>query len=110
MVFFRSDTGKEPVKEWLRGLAPEDRKIIGEDVKTAEFGWPIGMPTVKSLGKDLWEIRSRISDKREARILFAVTKGHMILLHGFIKKTQKTPSGDMEMAIKRWKKCKDGSV
>jgi len=102
--FYRSNAGKEPVKEWLRDntlLSRADRKAIGEDIKTAELGWPIGMPTVEKLDKDLWEMRTHISNKRIARVLFTVYNKHMILLHGFIKKSRKTPKEDMKLAKRR---------
>jgi phage-related protein len=101
--FYRSDTGREPVREWLKGLAAEDRKAIGEDIKDVEFSWPIGMPLVGSLGRELWEVRSRLPRGRIARVLFCVEQGRMVLLHGFIKKTQKTPRHDIDVALKRKK-------
>ena len=73
--FYRSDSGREPVREWLKGLEPEDRKVIGEDIKDVEFSWPIGMPLVSSLGRDLWEVRSRLPRGRIARVLFCVEQG-----------------------------------
>ncbi len=82
-------------------MAPEDRKIIGEDIKDVEFSWPTGMPLVRSLGKGLWEVRSDLTQGRIARVLFCVQHGRMVLLHGFIKKTQKTPDADLELALKR---------
>jgi phage-related protein len=101
--FYRSDAGREPVREWLKDLAPEDRKAIGEDIKDVEFAWPIGMPLVRPLGNGLWEVRSSLSGGRIARVIF--TEGHdgMVLLHGFIKKTRKTPKRDLDLALKRKK-------
>jgi phage-related protein len=84
-------------------LDPDDRKIIGEDVKDVEFSWPIGMPLVRSLGNPLWEVRSDITHGRIARIIFCVVEDQMVLLHGFIKKTQKTPKSDINLAWKRMK-------
>ena len=101
--FYQSRAGAEPVRDWLRELDEEDRKVIGEDIATVEFGWPVGMPLARSLGDGLWEVRSSLPSKREARIIFAVIGERMILLHGFIKKTQKTPRGDLAMAHKRLK-------
>lgn len=95
--------GREPVREWLRGLEPEDRKAIGEDIKDVEFSWPVGMPLVRSLGHDLWEVRCHLPRGRIARVLFCVDRGSMVLLHGFIKKTQKTAQGDIALALKRIK-------
>lgn len=99
--FCRSERNREPVREWLRSLDPADRRIIGEDIKEVEFSWPLGMPLVRSLGRDLWEVRSRLVDGRTSRIIFCVDKGRMVLLHGFIKKSRKTPKKDIDLAIKR---------
>jgi phage-related protein len=101
--FYRSDSGREPVREWLKELALEDRKVIGEDIKDVEFSWPIGMPLVRSLGNELWEVRSRLQRGRIARVIFCVEQGSMILLHGFMKKSQKTPQQDIDLALKRKK-------
>jgi len=101
--FYRSDTGREPVREWLKGLKPEDRKVIGEDIKDVEFSWPIGMPLVRSLGRELWEVRSSLLGGRIARVVFCIERERMVLLHGFIKKTQKTPQHDIDLALKRGK-------
>jgi phage-related protein len=102
--FYRLDSGREPVREWLKGLEPEDRKAIGEDIKYVEFSWPIGMPLVRSLGRELWEVRSRLPRGRIARVIFCVMRGRMVLLHGFIKKSRKTPQRDIDLALQR----KDG--
>jgi phage-related protein len=99
--FYRSDGGREPVREWLKGLDAEDRRLIGEDIKDVEFSWPIGMPLVDSLGRELWEVRSRLPHGRIARIIFCVEPGQMVLLHGFIKKTRKTPQRELDLADKR---------
>lgn len=99
--FFRSGSGREPVRDWLKSLEAEDRKTIGEDIKDVEFSWPIGMPLVRSLGSELWEVRSSLKQVRLARILFCIEHESMVLLHGFIKKTQKTSSHDLELALKR---------
>lgn len=102
-VFYQLSSGREPVREWLKALADEDRKIIGEDIKDVEFSWPIGMPLCRALGKGLWEVRSEITQGRIARVLFCIHDSRMVLLHGFIKKTQRTPAGDLELATKRKK-------
>ena len=100
VLFYKTQSGKEPVREWLKSLTHDDKKIIGEDIKTVQFGWPIGMPVVRKLDKGLWEVRSRLN-KRIARIIFTVENDAMVLLHGFIKKSQKTPKDDLELAKKR---------
>jgi phage-related protein len=89
------------VREWLKKLVPEDRKIIGEDIKDVEFAWPIGMPLVRSLGHGLWEVRSNLTGGKIARVLFTEAHGSMVLLHGFVKKTQQTPKQDLELALFR---------
>lgn len=99
--FFKSGNDNEPVKNWLRSLSSNDRKIIGVDIKTVELGWPIGMPLVRKLNKGLWEVRSDLYEGCIGRVLFTV-KGHdMVLLHGFIKKSQKTPKKDLNLANNR---------
>lgn len=100
-VFYESGSGNMPVREWLLGLDREDRRIIGEDIATVEFGYPIGMPVCRNLGNGLYEVRSSISDGRIARVIFLVKRGYMVLLHGFIKKTQKTTKQDIDLASKR---------
>lgn len=99
--FYRSNRGREPVREWLKSLDVEDRRVIGEDIKDVEFSWPIGMPLVDSLGRGIWEVRSRLARGRIARVLFCVEQDSMVLLHGFMKKTQKTPKQDIDLALKR---------
>lgn len=101
--FYQTATGNEPVRDWLQTLDDEDKKTIGEDIATVEFAWPVGMPTCKSLGSGLWEVRTSLPSKREARIIFAVNEERMVLLHGFIKKAQKTPKSDLDLAKKRLK-------
>ena len=101
--FYRSDSGREPVRDWLKSLDLANRRVIGEDIKDVEFSWPIGMPLVRSLGGGLWEVRSTLPQGRIARILFCVAGGQMVLLHAFIKKTQKTPKPDIDLALKRMK-------
>lgn len=98
--FFRADSGVEPVREWLRELSAQDRKTIGADMKTVQLGWPLGMPLVRKLDRDLWEVRIHLMD-RIARILFTVSDGMMVLLHGFIKKSQATPKSDLKLAKDR---------
>lgn len=101
--FYRTAAGKEPVREWLvEQVSHAARKAIGMDIKTVQFGWPIGMPIVRKLKPDLWEVRSAIPEGT-ARVLFTVTGVHMVLLHGFVKKTQATPKADLALAVLRMK-------
>lgn len=100
VVFFRTEAGNEPVREWLLGLAREDRKTVGEDIKTAQFGWPLGMPLIRKLATGLWEVRSHVSTGI-ARVMFTVDGQTMVLLHGFQKKSQRTPPADLMTAKQR---------
>ena len=93
-VFFRSESGSEPVREWLKSLPKDERKAIGEDIAYVQFKWPIGKPRVDHLRGAVWEVRTSLAN-RIARTLFAVEGRQMVLLHGFIKKTQRTPSEDI---------------
>ena len=100
VAFFRTASGNEPACEWLKSLPREERRIIGEDIKTVQFGWPLGMPLVRKLDRGLWEVRIRLPDGI-ARIMFTAGESRMILLHGFIKKSQKTPPQEMALAKTR---------
>jgi phage-related protein len=100
VIFYRTLSGREPVREWLKSLSSADRKLIGEDIKTVQYGFPLGMPLVRKLQPQLWEVRSALPD-RIARTLFTIDGQYIVLLHGFIKKTQKTPPEDLELALKR---------
>ena len=100
VLFFRTARGSEPVREWLLEMPAEDRKTIGTDIKTVQFGWPLGMPPIRKLAPDLWEVRSRLTNQI-ARVLFTVVDQEMVLLHGFIKKSQKTPGEDLDLAKSR---------
>lgn len=104
-AFYTTDTGKRPVRDWLMELTPEDRKAIGEDIATLEFCWPVGKPKCSPMKgvKGLWEIRSNISSDRIARVFFVLIGNQMVLLHGFVKKTQKTPDKELNLAIARMK-------
>jgi len=102
-AFFATGNGNRPVREWLYSLDEEDRRLIGVDIATAEFAWPVGMPLCRAMGNGLWEIRSSISNGRIARVIFAVVNVQMILLHGFVKKSRKTRKSDLELALQRKK-------
>jgi phage-related protein len=102
VVFYKTETGNEPVREWLKSMPKEDRKTIGADILTAQYAWPVGKPLVDNLGDGIWEIRSRVRN-RIARTLFAVVDEKIVLLHGFIKKQQKSPQDEVALAMKRKK-------
>lgn len=104
--FFETAAGQKPVRVWLLELNATDRRTIGYDVQTVEFGWPLGMPTCRALGGGLWEVRSNLSNGTVGRVIFCIVSGEMVLLHGFIKKTQKTPPHDLDLADKRRKEIR----
>ena len=99
--FYRNENGTEPVRDWLKSLSKEERFLIGADIKTVEFGWPIGMPTCRPMGDGLFEVRTNLPQNKIARVLFCFYAGKMILLHGFIKKSQKTPKQQLDLALER---------
>jgi len=100
VVFYRLASGREPVREWLKQLGPASRKRVGEDLFTLQLGWPVGMPLARKIEAGLWELRSNIP-RGIARIMFTEKKGLLILLHGFIKKSQKLPASDLALARRR---------
>ena len=106
VLFFRLDSGREPVREWLKDLSKEERKTIGEDVKTLQFGWPVGMPLARKLAPELWEVKSSLGS-RIARVIFTVFEQRIVLLHGFVKKTRKTPPQDLALAKRRLRKLRE---
>jgi phage-related protein len=108
VFFYRTEAGGEPVREWLKSLPlVEDRKKIGEDIRTVEYGWPVGMPVCRPLGDGIYEVRTSLGQNRIARVMFYIdSRGRMVLLHGFIKKTRATPHGDLELAKRNKEKHK----
>ncbi|WP_175921323.1 type II toxin-antitoxin system RelE/ParE family toxin [Burkholderia latens] len=100
--FFRTARGNEPVREWLDALGQIERRTIGEEIKTVQLGWPLGMPLVRKMAKDLWEIRVTLPT-RNARVLFTVVGNTMVLLHAFFKQSQPTPSDDLDVSVARLK-------
>ena len=107
VVFYRTSGGAEPVLDWLRSLPTEDRRRLGIDLATVQFAWPIGMPLCRNLGEGLWEVRSPLPSRRIARLIFFVHEGRIGVVHGFIKKTQKTPSDDLDLARRRMKEMQE---
>jgi phage-related protein len=98
--FFASDTGNEPVRDWLRTLNVRERRVVGEDIKTVQIGWPLGMPLVRKMAANLYEVRIALPG-RIARVLFTIVDEQMVLLHGFIKKSRATPRVDLDIAKAR---------
>lgn len=98
--FFRTTEGREPVRDWLKSLPKQERKVIGDEIRTVQFGWPIGMPLVRKLGAGLWEVRVSLPN-RIGRVLFTIVDREAVLLHGFIKKSQQIPARDLAVARQR---------
>ncbi len=103
LVFFRNETGSEPVRDWLKGLGEGERHAIGKDLLRAQWRWPVGMPLCRPMGKGLWEVRTKLPGNHAARVLISFYQGHLVALHGFIKKTRATPDDDLKLARKRQK-------
>lgn len=103
VIFYRTSTRVEPVRDWLRSLPEEDRRKIGVALATAQVGWPVGLPLCRALGGGLWEVRSSLPSRRIARLLFCIHEKRIGIAHGFIKKTQQTPQDELDLARKRMK-------
>ena len=103
VIFFQLDSGREPVRDWLKSLDRHNRKLVGEDIKTLQFGWPVGMPIARKVADDLWELRSRLK-AGIARTFFTVYAENIVLLHGFVKKAQKTPAKELAVSKRRLSK------
>jgi phage-related protein len=106
IIFYQTAAGSEPVREWLKSLDVADRNAVGQDLMRVQFGWPVGMPICRPLDTGLWEVRSTLSENREARVLFFFHEGRMGIVNGFIKKSQKTPQSELDLARKRMKEMK----
>jgi phage-related protein len=103
--FKQAASGGEPVRDWLRSLPDDEKKAIGENIKAVQFGWPLGLPLVDHIDGDIWEVRTKL-ENRIARVLFVLEGGTMVLLHGFIKKDQKTPKKELDVTKSRLKKLR----
>ena len=103
LIFFRSEKGSEPVREWLKELPEAERHAVGKDLLRAQWRWPVGMPLCQPMGGGLWEIRTGLPTNRTARVLLCLCHEHLVALHGFIKKTRATPDEDLALARKRQK-------
>jgi phage-related protein len=101
LVFFRTSSGSEPVREWLKRLDESDRRAIGQDLLRAQWRWPVAMPLCRAMGSGLWEVRTTLAGNRASRVLMCVCENHLVALHGFIKKTRATPDNDLALAKKR---------
>ena len=107
VVFYRAASGREPVREWLRLLSRPDRQSVGRDIKTVQRDWPLGMPLVRKMEPGLWELRSHLNG-RIGRVVFTVVEGSMVPLHGFIKKSEKTPGTELSTARRRLAELRRG--
>lgn len=105
LVFWRSTAGREPVREWLTELPRDDQRVIGRDMAKVQYGWPIGLPLCRPLRRGLWEVRSSLPSRREARVLFGFDDSMLIALHGFIKKTNTTSDDDLALGRQRLKEA-----
>ena len=103
LVFWRSTAGREPVREWLKDQPRDDQRVLGRDIAKVQFGWPIGLPLCRPMSGGLWEVRSSLATRREARVFFGFHDGTLIALHAIIKKTRKTPAEDLTLARQRLK-------
>jgi len=101
VVFYRTPAGTEVVRNWLRALNEGDRNAIGQDLMRVQYRWPIGMPLCRPMSDGLWEVRSDLPSDRIGRVLFSIQQGRILVLHGFIKKSRKTPDADLALARKR---------
>ena len=110
VIFYKTEAQKEPVREWLQKLSKEDKKIIGENILTLQYAWPVGMPLVRILRDDLFEIRICLSSKQKIRLIFTLFSNTMILLHVFVKKTKKMPLQEFKLALNRKKQFFRGEL
>jgi phage-related protein len=108
LVFYRTDAGNEPVRDWLLGLEVASRQAVGLDLMRVQFAWPVGMPLVRPLGDGLFEVRTNLPDRTISRVLFCFHNGELFALHGFIKKTQKMAPEDLKLARKRQAEVQNG--
>ncbi len=106
--FYQEASGAEPVRDWLRSLPAHERRDVGIHIKTVQYGWPLGMPVVDHVDRDIWEVRTRLAN-RLARVLFVLEGSEMVLLHGFIKKERTTPKPELDLARQRLKKLRSSS-
>ena len=108
LIFYQTEAENVPVRDWLLGLSESNRREIGQDMQRVQFRWPVGMPLVRPMGKGLFEVRTSLPDGTIARVLFCFHQGELYALHGFIKKSQKAPATDLELARKRQKEVENG--
>jgi phage-related protein len=103
LIFYRAAGGNEPVRAWLKELPEADRRAVGLDLTRVQYRWPVGMPLCRPMGNGLWEVRTTLPSRKIARVLFCFFEGELWALHGFIKKSAKTPPADLAIARQRMK-------
>lgn len=108
LVFYRSASGREPVRAWLKALDRDDRLAVGADLQRVQYRWPVGMPLCRPLGHGLWEVRTGLPSRTISRVLICFHEERLYALHGFVKKTQKTPADDLDLARTRMKEVQNG--
>lgn len=108
LFFYRTERGREPVRDWLKSLGRPDRLEIGADLQRLQYRWPVGMPLCRSLGEGLWEVRTNLSGHRAGRVFVCFHGGAAYALHGFLKATRATPEGDLSLARTRMTEVRSG--
>lgn len=105
--FYDTPVGRPVIREWLRSFDKPDRDSLGYDLMKVQLGFPMGLPLCRSLGGGLWEVRSSLSGNREVRMIFfhAPQQKMLVVVHGFLKKSQKTPKAEIDIAFRRMKEC-----
>jgi phage-related protein len=103
VVFYATASGNRVVLDFLRALPADDKKVVGEDLKTVQIGFPMGLPLCRPLGDGLYEVRSSLPSKREFRLIFFFDRARQVLLvvHALFKKSAKLPKADLDLARKR---------
>lgn len=109
VVFFRTEAGADVIVDWIRSFDDADRFTIGQTLMRVQYRWPVGMPLCRSLDRGLWEVRVSLPSNRIARLIFVPRDGELLVLHGFIKKTQRTPQADLDLAEKRARTFRNGT-
>jgi phage-related protein len=108
LYFYRTKGGSEVVREWLKDQPEDIRREIGLDLLRVQYRWPVGMPLCRPMGAGLWEVRTSLPNGTISRVMICFHEGELYALHGFIKKTQKTPDADLALARKRMKEVQNG--
>lgn len=108
LVFYRTERGREPVRDWLKALDRRDRLEIGADLQRLQYRWPVGMPLCRPLGGGLWKVRTNLRGRRTARVLICFHDATAYALHGFVKTTRTTPDEELVLARPRMEEVESG--